>query len=207
MNKKLCFLEVITFIITVSVIGLASCNAADDYSDIGYCTLAEGMFTRSGDPGGGEDAYCYPTNKAILANSSVISKMNEVWQQTKSYANEERRCEFGFLIFQDRNNMTFYFSPIIKGKDVGKGETASIVFPAETSPELVAAFHTHTTYQYCDSTASRQCGPSSKDLGGSYASLMPCFVYDYEGSVCGGDSKDRPARIYSYGQSSRITHL
>jgi len=191
-------------IVIVSAIGLTSCNADDEYFDIGYSTLAEGLFTRSGDPGGDiENPYNYPTKSEILADPAVRSKMDALWQQTLTYASIEGRREYGCYICYN-NIRGYYFEDFPPGPIITTATNAEITFPGTQNIDACAVFHTHTTLEYCDSTAQRYTGASDRDRNGNHARMMPCFVYDYQTPLLiGGMSKNSPAEVYGYGQDFR----
>lgn len=55
MNKKMNFAAIIAVVVvTLSAMWFTSCTADDEYGNFEFDTLAEGLVTRSGDPGGGE---------------------------------------------------------------------------------------------------------------------------------------------------------
>lgn len=187
---------------------LASCSQDDEYYyDSEMFTRADGMMTRSGgDPGGNEGRTTsqYPSANEILADNVVKAHLESLWQQTVNAASAQGRREYGCYIYY--NNGSFSCEDVEPGPiNTSCAQSSGIRFTIKNDPALCAVFHTHTTLEYCDSTLQRITGPSSGDLSGSYASMLPCFVYDYEGiKIMGTQSKTAPAKIYIYGLDRRI---
>ncbi len=62
----------------------------------------------------------------------------------------------------------------------------------------------HTSLEYCDSTKFRNTGPTEVDVAAANQKQIPGFLYDYEAPVIhGGDSKNAPKKLYTYGQYSQ----
>jgi len=72
MKKKMNLTAIAVVMVTMTATWLTSCTA-DEYGDFAFGTLAEGMFTRSGDPGWGETT---PTSD----NKMTVYVLGKVFQ-------------------------------------------------------------------------------------------------------------------------------
>lgn len=202
--KKLFYFVVSSFSALILTTGVFSCSNEDEpWAEEEYCSLSKRRITRAYMEGPQSPPYNYPTKEDIRNNSIVEEHMKSLWEQTKAAASEFGRAEKGCYICYNRQTLSYYFidfdGPIQSGPS-----QASIIFPASNDSNICAAFHTHTTLQYLDTTYIRLTGPSRTDLQGNLAATMPCFVYDYAApSIKGGESKDSLAKIYPYGTNRR----
>ena len=128
--------------------------------------------------------------------------MDGLWQATLNAASPSGRREFGCYIYYD--NGSYSCVDVEPGPiNTSCSKNSSIKF-GKKDPKMCAIFHTHTTLEYCSSTKRRSTGPSGPDEAMSYASEMPCFVYDYLGGVImGTQSKTALADVYTYGIERR----
>lgn len=195
-KMNLLFYASLSMMLCTSIVG---CSNDDDYNNENeFVTLAEQKMTRSLNEGG----IIYPSAAEILSNNNVKTKMDQLWRQTIANASQSGRREYGCYIYHNHTNDTYHFVDVC-GPVQTEPSSAGIVFNVSLTSELCAVFHTHTTLQYYDTTYNRVVGPSTSDTNSTLASLMPCFVYDYVKGIRGGDSKDDPAMIYTYGLNKR----
>lgn len=182
-----------------------SCSSDDDdypylYQE-GYTSMANSRMTRSGEE---SNSGQFPVISAIVNNSTVVSKMNEVWQQTKDAASSSGRSEFGFYIYYNRATCQYSFSEVFQGPIVSCGTRATLNFPGTNNPNVCAMFHTHTTFEYCNNTIRRSTGPSNLDTQSADSSKVSGILFDYKDSVIvGGMSKNLESKVYTYGPERR----
>jgi hypothetical protein len=161
----------------------------------------------------------YPDVDTIKNNSTVSSKMDDVWDETKTAASDTGQREKGFMIYVNTTSMSYECGTTIDG-DILSCTTGSISItgneriyssPLSGGKYFVADFHTHPPLKYCPTNTVRPVGPSSTDISGI---SIPGLVYDYTGSyissqeytgITGGHDIDAAAQIYTYGPNRRAT--
>ncbi|MBQ7686136.1 MAG: hypothetical protein IJT28_02745 [Bacteroidaceae bacterium] len=162
----------------------------------------------------------FPSREQILANQTVLAHMQELWNLTKNDANESEKRERGcYILYYGGQDYRFVDK---EGGWYPSTSSSHLYWSVETEltndekTRLCAFFHTHTTMQYVSSDSARKVGPSGRDTSISMASYLPGFVYDYCGDndtinspygfVWGNTSTDADAKIYEFGQNTRLPH-
>ena len=204
--------------VIVALIGTMTyfaCSADDEWEGSPeYLKTHAPMQTRAGVEGGGDDGG-FPTRSQILANATVKSHFDQLWEATKSAADSISKREYGCFVFYIFSNGAYSFMDVV-GETYAPTAQAHLQWPGLYESQiasLCAMFHTHTTMMYNPVNKERPVGPSSGDSSNSWANLLPSFVYDYVGaypdnehpygSVSGTTSTNYDGRIYEYGQERR----
>lgn len=149
----------------------------------------------------------FPDIKDIVRNPTVIATMDKAWNKMKNFASGNGRCEFGFYIYYNKNTNTYSCGEIVQGPVIQgcEGTNANVSLGKVIDNTTVCAFfHCHTTLQYCPKETMRRTGPSSADKSFASKNKLPGILYDYaKREIRGGDSKDLPKKIYTFGPSKR----
>ncbi len=166
----------------------------------------------------------FPSYKEILADADLKKQLDDIWVQTKQYADSTRRCEFGCWIYLDTQTGEFFCGKVDRGPDVEykMGTNASLTpWPAETgivkkatkphefAVEPVAFFHTHTPLTFSPDMTLRRTpvGPSQKDENWANEKKMLGLVYDYNpmdrGGIMAGHDLNASAVIIPFGPERR----
>ncbi|MEG0191382.1 MAG: hypothetical protein RR681_09400, partial [Lachnospiraceae bacterium] len=188
------------FIFLLSLfIGFYSCTNEDNISNSHDESEIQLKSTRG--------IYTFPRVSDITASSVVQAKMEEAWRLMKNNASSSGRSEYGFYIYYDHSNRTYYVGDMVAGGITSgcAGTNASISLGRVTSHiDVCAFFHCHTTLEYCSPTDSRSTGESSSDINFANKNELPGILYDYSSSsIQGGHSKEDSYRTYTFGPDKR----
>lgn len=128
--------------------------------------------------------------------------MDEAWQLMKDDVSSSRRSEYGFYIYYNHSNKTYYVGNIVAGGVASgcAGTNASISLGRVTSNiDVCAFFHCHTTLQYCPPTDSRTTRESTSDINFANNNNLPDILYDYSSSsIIEGHSKEESYSTYTF---------
>lgn len=184
-------------ILVLMFIGVSSCT--NEENNLDQNKVDSSIKTRA--------VYTFPTVSQILASTVVQNAMEAAWRQMISTASASGRSEYGFYIYYNHNNGSYYVGNTVAGpvNSGCAGTNSSISLGRVTSNiDVCAFFHCHTTLQYCPSTDSRRTGPSSSDTSFANNNNLPGIVYDYSSStIYGGHNSNDNYTSYTFGPSQR----
>jgi hypothetical protein len=156
----------------------------------------------------------YPTVDEIMDNTTVISQMESVWQDTKNFASVTSVREEAFWIYLNTISMSYEFGETVLGYTNLNycNEISQLAMPlyseVQSSSPLVggkyavAWFHTHTPKTYCaDYYPLREVGASDTDKN-SFPDF-PGLLYDYQGEIYYGKRYVYPGHILN--ASAQVT--
>lgn len=160
----------------------------------------------------------YPHISAIESVGVVSTAMTTAWANTKSTASSSGRREEGFSVYANTQGSSLAYEvgttnlgPTVQcgtGATIGIYSTESVSStPLNGGRYLVAQFHTHTPFTYCDPSKWRYTGPTMDDND----NICPQLIYDYigveYGVLRGGHALHAPDHLYiiAMGLSRRPT--
>ena len=196
--------KVLVFLLGLELIVLSGCSSEDYYlfddenwEDI---QVPRSRMTKSNpEP---QPGNAVPSISDIISDPTVISMMNQAWQNMIGSCCVEGRKEYGFFIYYNYSNQSFVCGEMQNGDLIPYGERAEATLSGPSmlnGANLCASFHTHTSYYYAPNNLSRPAGLSGADSVLARSSNRPRIIYDYSTSPVNNTIPlDGDYELYSY---------
>lgn len=208
-NRKIVFI----MLIVTQAMTFSNCSKDgylfDDEFWVDNCEMSRQRMTKSNPEPGNGQSNDYPSVDVIKSSTVVQTKMGEAWSNMKNSCSQTGRREYGFWIYYNKDNSSFWCGDMLSGEETGYqvGTGASISFPPPTNNQQACAFfHCHTSLHFAPEGLSRVTGPSTSDTNVANSWGCPGLLYDYSASeIYSGHSLDDSYSLYTFGPSSRTT--
>lgn len=156
----------------------------------------------------------FPKWRQIIKDSTVKTKMSEIWNQSLAKATPAGVHELGFWVHWDKETKKCSVGPTKTGnKALNTPQPTGASIQLGTKPAdkgntyTVASFHTHPTTEYWAPGWERKVGRSLADRTADNSDKVTGIVLDYmpqvPGKVKSGHPKNSKTKIYRSGAERR----